>query len=145
MIELDIDRFIDRAPGEVFERLSNIDRYREWMTTEGLFRDSVQVSEGPVEEGTEFYDKSSLGKLRGTITEFDPPRRLAFSQVLRRRGTDVFVSRPSYVLEPGSAGTIVHHHAEGELRGVYKLLEPIAYLMARAERQRVLDALENSF
>jgi uncharacterized protein YndB with AHSA1/START domain len=144
MIAFQVDRVINRPIEEVFDRLADINGYGDWMSRDGLFRDSQQVSDGPIEVGTEFYDRSSLGELRGEVTEFEQPRRLGFRQVLHRNDSPIFESRPSYVLEQTGEGTAVHHHAEAEFRGIYKVLEPVAYFVARRERKRVLDSLESS-
>lgn len=144
MIAFQMDRVIERPIEAVFDRLADIDGYRDWMSRDGLFGDSEQISEGPIDVGTEFYDISSLGRLRGEVTDFERSRRLGFRQVLRRKGTPIFESRPSYVLEPTAEGTTVHHHAEAEFHGLFKILEPVGYFVARRERTRVLDSLERS-
>ena len=144
MIRFTLKRLIDRPIEEVFEQLADIDGYRDWMSREGLFRDSGKMSEGPTEEGTSFYDQARFGRLRGVVTELDSPNRIAFRQVLRRDDKPVFESRPSYTLKAVGNGTSVRQTAEGELRGMYKLLEPVIYPIARSERKRVLDSLESS-
>lgn len=144
MIRFTLKRLIDRPIEDVFQQLADIDGYREWMSREGLFRDTGKVSEGPTEQGTVFYDQARFGRLCGVVTEFDSPNKIAFRQVLRRNDKPVFESRPSYTLKAVGNGTSVRHTAEGELRGPYKLLEPIIYPVARSERERVLDSLERS-
>lgn len=106
--------------------------------------DTAQVTDGPVGEGTGFYDQTRLGRLDGVVTDFAPPTKVAFCQTLRWKGTRVFESRPSYVLEPVDGTTAVHHHAEGELYGPFKVLEPLVWAMARVERKRTVDVLRQS-
>jgi uncharacterized protein YndB with AHSA1/START domain len=145
VIRLQIDRTIDRPIEEVFDRLADIDGYRTWMPQSGLFRDSESVAGHATGVGTEFRDITRMGVLPGRVTVFERPNRIAFHQVLRRHDEVVFDSRPSYELEATAEGTMVRHHAEGELHGALRLLEPIVRLMARRERTRTLDALQASF
>jgi uncharacterized protein YndB with AHSA1/START domain len=145
VIRLQIDRTIDRPIEEVFDRLADIDGYRAWMPQNGLFRDSESVAGDTSGVGTEFRDITRMGVLPGRVTDFERPHRIAFHQVLRRGGKVVFDSRPSYELEAAGEGTIVHHHAEGELHGLLRLFEPFARLMARRERTRTVEALKASF
>lgn len=147
MIRASIDRAIPRPIEAVFDRLIDIDHYGDWMPRSGLFRDSHRSGEGPVGPGTRYVDETILGRFMGQIDEHERPTRVSFHQVLSRRGRPVFISRPAYTLERTSGGTatLVHHRAEGELRGAYRLFEPVARLIARRERRRTVEALARSF
>lgn len=145
MISFQIDGTVDRPIEEVFERLVDIDDYRNWMDRSWLFMDTGQVSEGPVDQGTEFYDKTILGTLPGSVIHFERPTTVVFRQVLEFGKTIAFESRPGYVLEPVDGATVVHHIAEGELFGLYKFLEPIVQVLARVERRRTMRELMRSF
>jgi uncharacterized protein YndB with AHSA1/START domain len=146
VIRFQIDRTIERPIEDVFDRLADVDGYRDWMPDSGLFIDSVQATDEPVGVGAEYRDRSRIGTLPGRVVEFDRPVRLSFHQVLRRRHKTVFDSNPGYVLEPAGDGarTVVHHMARGELHGLFKLLTPVVALVARRERRRVVDALQRS-
>lgn len=144
MIRFTLNRVIDHPIEEVFDQLADIDGYREWMSRDGLFRECVNTSKGRIDTGTQFYDQASFGRLQGEVTELTPPTRIAFRQVLRRNGTPIFESRPGYELKAVGNRTAIRHVAEAELHGLYKLLEPLIYPIARAERKRVLDSLEDS-
>jgi uncharacterized protein YndB with AHSA1/START domain len=135
---------IDASIGDVFARLADLEGYRSWMRRTGLFRQSGQTSDGPLGEGTEYFDASRMGTFRGEVTDFRPPSRIAFRETLRWFGSDLMEARPEYSLEADQERTIVYHVAEGELFGVMRLMKPVATLMARSERARTVESLRRS-
>ena len=135
---------IDASIGDVFARLADLEGYRAWMHRTGLFRRSGQTSDGPLGEGTAYFDASRMGTFRGEVTDFRPPSRIAFRETLRWFGSDLMEARPEYSLEADQERTIVHHVAEGELFGVMRLMKPVASLMAKSERGRTLESLRRS-
>jgi hypothetical protein len=56
----------------------------------------------------------------------------------------VMEARPRYELVATHSGTEVHHRAEGELFGIFKVMKPAVAWMARGERRRTLCALKQS-
>ena len=134
---------IDRTIDEVFERLADLSAYRSWMHRTGLFRRSGQISDGPMEKGTTYFDATRMGTYRGEVTEFERPSRIGFRESLRWLGSPM-EARPEYLLEAVEERTIVHHVAEGELFGWTRLMKPVAALMARSERSRTLKSLRRS-
>ena len=135
---------IDAPVGDVFARLADLEGYRSWMHRTGLFRRSGQTSDGPLGEGTAYFDASRMGTFRGEVTDFQPPSRIAFRETLRWFGSDLMEARPEFSLEADQDRTIVHHVAEGELFGVMRLMKPVATLMAKSERGRTLESLRRS-
>ena len=135
---------IDRPIEAVFDRVAELAGYGTWMHRTGLFRRCGQTSDGPLGEGTAYFDASRMGTFRGEVTDFQPPSRIAFRETLRWFGSDLMEARPAYVLEADQEGTIVHHVAEGELFGLMRLMKPVAALMARGERARTLESLRRS-
>jgi uncharacterized protein YndB with AHSA1/START domain len=134
---------IDRGIEEVFARLADLPAYRGWMHRTGLFRRSGQISDGPIEKGTTYFDATRMGTYRGEVTEFERPSRIGFRETLRWFGSPM-EARPEYFLEADHERTIVHHVAEGELFGWTRLMKPVAKLMARSERSRTLKSLRRS-
>lgn len=134
---------IDRTIEEVFERLADLPAYSSWMHRTGLFRRSEQISDGPMEKGTTYFDATRMGTYRGEVTEFERPSRIGFRETLRWFGSPM-EARPEYFLEADRERTIVHHVAEGELFGWTRLMKPVAALMARSERTRTLKSLRRS-
>ena len=135
---------IDRPPGDVFARLADLASYGTWMHRTGLFRRCGQTSDGPLGEGTTYFDASRMGTFQGEVTDFQPPSRIGFRETLRWFGSDLMEARPEYFLEADREGTIVHHVAEGELFGWMRLMKPVAALLARSERARTVKSLRRS-
>lgn len=135
---------INRPIDEVFARLADLDRYGTWMHRTGLFRRCGQTSEGPLGEGTAYFDATRMGTFRGEVTDFQPPSRIAFRETLRWFGSDLSEARPEYFLEADQERTIVHHVATGELFRWMRLMKPFASLLASSERGRTLKSLQRS-
>ena len=135
---------IDRPISDVFARLADLDGYRTWMRRTGLFRRSGQTSDGPIGQGTAYFDATRMGTFRGEVRDYEPPTRIGFRETLHLFGADLMEARPEYVLEVDGDRTIVHHVAEGELFGAMRLMKPVAALMARSERARTVESLRRS-
>ena len=138
-------RTVIRRPIDVvFERLADVPGYGRWMHRTGLFRRCGLTSEGPVREGTTYFDATRMGTFDGEVTEFAAPSRLAFRETLRWFGSQMTQARPEYFLEVDEDATVVHHIADGELFGWMRFMKPAAALMARVERTRTLNSLKRS-
>jgi uncharacterized protein YndB with AHSA1/START domain len=135
---------IDRPIGDVFARLADLNGYGTWMHRTGLFGRCGQTSDGPLGQGTAYFDASRMGTFRGVVTDYQPPSRIGFRETLRWFGSDLTEARAEYFLEADRERTIVHHVAEGELFGVLRLMKPAAALLARSERARTLGSLKRS-
>lgn len=144
MIRVEVDRFIERSIEDVFDRLVNINNYPNWLPKSRVFLNTRQTSEGPVGEGTIFRDRTRIGTFRGKVTEFQRPTKVAFRMRLRWFGINVMESRPGYTLESVDGGTNVHLLAEGELYGIFKLMQPYVAIRAREERTRTVDVLKKT-
>jgi uncharacterized protein YndB with AHSA1/START domain len=144
MISVELNMVIARPIGDVFGRLVEISEYSRWMPKLGVFIRSGQISEGPVGAGTTYYDKGRMGTFAGEIVEFNAPTRVAFKEKLRWLGVPVMEARPEYELVSTPTGTEVHHRAEGQLFGIFNIMQPLVAWMARGERTRTVRALKDS-
>ena len=145
MIQIELKTIIERPVEEVFDRLTDLSGYNNWMSKSGLFKNSRKTSTGPVGKGTTFSDKVRYGKAEGEITFYQRPTHVKFRQVVKLMGVSFMESRPEYKLEFLHNHTRIHHIAKGEIYGIFKILEPLFYPVARAERKRTLKALKRSF
>ena len=148
VIEFELVRTVDAQIGEVFERLAQIDGYRDWMPKRGsLLRHTKQTSPGPVGVGTTYVDQMSVGTSPGEVIEFDNPTTLVFHWWDASSGGKVKVEGwPGYRLEAsGPRTTIVHHHARMAAYGIHRLMTPLYRRMALRERTVVIEALQRSF
>lgn len=144
MIRLEMETNFRQPPEVVFDRLVDLEGYNDWMPQNGLFRNSRETSDGPPGEGTRFSDKSLLGPVEGEISKYERPWAVGFAQRIRWFGLALAETRPAYFLSKCDEGTHVRHYAEGDLYGILRLLEPVFYRVARAERKRTLMALKRS-
>jgi uncharacterized protein YndB with AHSA1/START domain len=143
-VRVEIDEVIARPIEQVFERATDLSRYADWMPHTGVFRNCSQVSAGPVRLGTTYLDQSRMGSFRGEISEFERPSRVVYKETLRWFGTPVVVARIEYEFSPDPRGTAVHHVAESELHGIFRLMRPMVAVIGRGERQRTVTALRRS-
>ena len=135
---------INRPVEEVFDRLVDLPGYNQWMPESSLLIKSRQTSQGPPGTGTTFADKTRAGRAEGEISEFKRPWKVIFRQSIYIFGLKVGESRPGYKLEPREGSTLLIHHAEGNFYGLFRLLEPLLSIIARAERKRTVYALKRS-
>jgi len=135
---------IRRPIGVVFERLADVPDYGRWMHRTGMFRRCGLISDGPVRQGTTYFDATRMGTFEGEVTEFASPSRIEFQEIMRRFGSPMMQARPGYSLEADGDATVVHHVAVGELFGWMRIMKPAAALMANVERSRTLKSLKRS-
>ena len=143
-VRVEIDEVIARPIEQVFERATDLAQYADWMPHTGVFRKCSDVSEGPVRLGTTYLDQGRMGSFRGEISEFERPSRVVYKETLRWFGTPVVVGRIEYEFSPDPRGTAVHHVAESELHGIFRLMRPMVAVIGRGERQRTVTALKRS-
>ena len=144
MMRVELNTHVARPIEDVFGRLTDLSDYSRWMPKLGMFGRCDQTSEGPVGEGTTYYDRGRRGTFRGEIVEFHDPTRVDFRESLRWLGVNVMEARPAYELVRTQTGTEVRHTAEGQLFGIFGLMEPVVARVARGERKRTLQALKGS-
>lgn len=145
MIHVEIDRTIDRPVADVFARLVDIEGYNRWMSRRGIFRSVTCDSDGPVRQGTRYTDRTSVGIVRGDISEFDAPRKVVFHYTSDLLGRRMIEGWPGYTLEAdGPDRTRVHHFGNARLFGPWKLLQPVFQWMANRERRLTVESLQRS-
>jgi uncharacterized protein YndB with AHSA1/START domain len=144
MVRVELNTVIARPIEDVFDRLTDLSTYSQWMPKLDMFIRSDQTSEGPVGVGTTYYDKGWMGTFVGEIEEFHAPTTVAFREKLRWLGVTVMEARAKYELVSTRTGTEVHHTAEGRLFGIFNVMQPLLAWMARGERGRTVHALKDS-
>lgn len=144
MIRIELDTVIARPIEDVFAQLTDLAGYARWMPRRDLFIRSDVTSEGPMDVGTTYYDKTWMGTFRGEIVTFHAPTTVEFRETLRWLGMRVTEARPTYQLVATEAGTEVHHIGEGQFYGIFRLMGPVGSWMARGERKRTVRALKQA-
>ena len=144
MIELHWDIDIRAAPERVFSLLAELRDYDRWLPGSSAFRGTHRISEGPISVGTTYVEPGPFGVRHGKVTEFDPPRLLAFEQPMTMRPSvfGVIGIRLRMTLTPG--GDMVHVRRELQLdpRGPVKLLMPAVLPAFRGENVRMMKTLK---
>jgi len=143
-VRAEIDEIIDCTVEQAFERAIDLSHYSDWMPRNGVFKKSIQTSDGPVGLGTEFVDQGRMGTFRGDVVEFHRPSRVVFNETLRWFGRPVVEARLQYEFRAVPRGTALHHVAGSELHGLLRLMRPIVAVIGGGERQRTVRALKRS-
>jgi uncharacterized protein YndB with AHSA1/START domain len=120
---------VSRPPEVVFDYLTNPSNLADWQTSKTSVE---QLTDGPPRLGTRVRERTKPpgGKEFEQIvefTEFDRPRRVHVHIIEGPYPVD-----GTWSFEPAGGGTRVHFVAEGQLRGVMRVLQPVVKLiMAR--------------
>ena len=118
--------FVGRPPEVVFDYVTNPALLADWQTSKTSVE---QLTDGAAGLGTRFreWTKPPGGKEFEQIvefTEFDRPVRVHAHIVEGPYPID-----GTWSFEPDGDGTRVHFVADGELRGVMRMLQPVAKLL----------------
>jgi hypothetical protein len=122
MINVEVSTVINRPLAEVFAFVANLENHPKWETD---FQEVKQLTSTPGGVGTIYQcllkmpGKSVTSKFE--ITEYAANKKIAFE------GEVAGPAKPkvSYMFESIGAGTKVISRPQPEMRGVFKLLEPI--------------------
>jgi uncharacterized protein YndB with AHSA1/START domain len=145
MIEIEILFTVERPVHLVFERISNIAAYPQWVPNKsGFFVENRITSEGPFGLGTTYMDKLKWGgRAYGEITRYEPPSNIRFEQKTAF-GVSVFYSTVEYVLRPLQAGTEIVHRFEATGCGAFSLFDRLLSKILRPERERTCSAIKHT-
>ena len=143
-ITVEMNEVIACPVGQAFVRATDLDHYEDWMPRSGVFRSSRQTSAGPMAAGTTFIDRGRMGTFAGDVVEFAPPSRVVYRERLRWLGRPVLEARIRYEFRATPGGTAVHHVAESELRGFFRIMRPMVKMIGPGERKRTLGGLKRA-
>jgi uncharacterized protein YndB with AHSA1/START domain len=137
---------IGGPPETIFELVADMPNYGRWLPGSDAFGGTTEVVPYPVRLGTTYLDAGPAGQRPGSVTEFDPPRRIGFHHtMLLKRGPlaadiDVHIR---YTLEPIEQGTFVIRELDLTIQmGIMKLALPLVLYAFRTENVRILSALK---
>lgn len=136
---MEVDVAADRAA--VFELLSDLRGYGDWLGASASFRTVDVDGDAPVGAGTRYRDVFQQRFAEGEVTRFEPPVRLAFREALGGRGDATITT--CYRLEQLPGGTRVqrHYHFRARGRARYDLWRLRGEI--RAENRRILSRLRD--
>jgi uncharacterized protein YndB with AHSA1/START domain len=136
------------APADViFDLIADMPNYSRWLPGSQAFGGTTQVTPYPVRLGTTYLDAGPAGDRPGSVTEYDPPKHIAFHHtMLLKKGPltaniDVNVR---YTLEPMQGATHVIRALDLriEIPGWLKVAEPFVAAAFRKENVRILAELK---
>ncbi len=100
---------IAAAPEFIFELVADMPNYSRWLPNSSSFGGTVNVTPYPVRLGTTYLDAGPVEK-PGVVTEFDPPRHIAFRHTVQIRSgplnTDVD-AQIRYTLDARTEGCLL--------------------------------------
>ena len=136
MIRIELTVEIARAPADVFELLSEIERLPEWQAS------ALEAhADGPLAEGSRITERRRLlGREVDTeleVVAYEPPKRLT----LRSLGGPVQFTVDHELAEQGG-GTQLRFVAEAQPGGLLRLTEPVLARTAEQEFRRDFDRLK---
>jgi len=145
MIALHWETAIRACAERVFALLADLRDYDRWLPGSSAFRGTSSISAGPIGVGTTYVEPGPLGVRHGRVTEFVPPKRLAFEQpmTLRPNAMGTIGIRLFMNLTPGTDGVHLRRELQLNPQGPVKLIMPLVLRGFRAENERMLRVLKD--
>jgi uncharacterized protein YndB with AHSA1/START domain len=132
------------APELIFDLVADMPNYGRWLPGSQAFGGTTQVSPYPVRLGTTYLDAGPAGERPGSVTEYDPPKHIAFHHTMDLKlgpitgSTDINIR---YRLEPGGKLTRVIRDLAMTM-DVPILLKPLVVYAFGKENVRILAELK---
>jgi hypothetical protein len=132
---------VSRSPDEVFDAVNDIGQWGSWTD----MRDIRHEGTGPISVGSTGTFSLAKGPFKGPVryvaTAFDPGRRVEY-----RLSHPAFDWIAAMTVEPSGTGTRLGTSGTFQLRGLWRLLQPIVAGEVRrgeaAELERLKEILE---
>ena len=67
----------------VFKTLTDLPSYSTWLPNSTAYKGTTSISSTPLALGTTYIETNPSGTKTGTVTEYEEPTRVAFSQPLK--------------------------------------------------------------
>jgi hypothetical protein len=138
---------IKGSPEVILDLIADMPNYGCWLPGSEAFGGTTRVTPYPVSLGTTYLDAGPAGQRPGSVTEFDPPRRIAFhhTMVLKKgpltADIDVHIR---YTFEPQDGATAVIRALDLSIKmpGLIKLAEQFVLSAFRKENVRIMVELK---
>jgi uncharacterized protein YndB with AHSA1/START domain len=138
---------IEGSPETIFDLIADMPNYGRWLPGSEAFGGTTEVSPYPVRLGTNYLDAGPAGQRPGSVTEYDPPKRIGFHHtMLLKKGPltaniDVHVR---YTLEPEEGATCVIRDLDLiiQIPGLLRFAEPLVVYVFRKENVRILAEMK---
>jgi uncharacterized protein YndB with AHSA1/START domain len=137
---------IQVPPEAVFDLIADLAHYDRWLPGSNLYKSTMSISDDPVRKGTTYTDSGTSSKMKGEVSEFDPPKRLTFTQTSRSTLGTLSI-RIRYSLTPvktgGAVSTAVIRDYKLDISGLLKLAQPILVRTINRENERILQTMRD--
>jgi ribosome-associated toxin RatA of RatAB toxin-antitoxin module len=144
MAENEVTTVVQASVKQVFDLISDIPNYKNWVTSNSpFFIESKVTSENPVGLGTTYEDKLTLGKSVGKVVEYRPFERLVFEQKWYPE-SHVFAAHIEYHFEPLNGDTKISRVNNISPVEWAEPLKPGLTEMSRGESQRTCAAVKKT-
>ena len=103
MIEIREHVDVGSTADEIFATVADLRAYNRWLASSGSYAGTTEISEGQIALGTTYVETERRGTRHGTVTEFEPPRRITFHQpmTINPRSLGIVIDiTVSYTLAP---------------------------------------------
>ena len=138
MISIESSEWIDRPAEQVFAFVSDVRNDPQWHTD---VLEAEYDGPGPLATGTAFRTRfkpfMGLSEGRGTVTAYEPPRRVVFTAQM---GTLEPVL--TLTVEPDGGGSRITRHLDMEPHGMLKIMAPFTGGMMRKRNAGFLTNLK---
>jgi uncharacterized protein YndB with AHSA1/START domain len=134
-------------PEAIFELVADMPNYGRWLPGSDAFGGTTEVTPYPVRLGTTYLDSGSAGERRGSVTEYDPPKRIGFHHTMELKKGLLSADIDVHIrcrFEPLERGTFVSRELDLTIRmpGIMKLAMPLVLYAFRKENVRMLAELK---
>jgi uncharacterized protein YndB with AHSA1/START domain len=136
MASVDVEADVPLSPQEVWDHVSDLSKLGDWLVLHEAWRGEVpeELTVGTNIEGV-VRAKGMRNRVRWTVTQADPPRRLELTGT--GKGGTKFQFR--FTIKPQDQGSALQLHAE---LGGRALFGPIGSAAARAAKGDIQGSLE---
>lgn len=140
----DFTALIEGSQETIFDLIADMPNYGRWLPGSQAFGATMQVSPYPVRLGTTYLDTGPAGQRPGSVTEYDPPKHVAFHHTMALKlgpfvgDTDIHIR---YTLAPEGRAIRVIRTLDMMLQAP-SLLRPLIIYAFRKENVRILAELK---
>ena len=138
---------IKGSPETLFDLIADMPNYGRWLPGSTAFGGTTQVSPYPVRLGTTYLDAGPAGQRPGSVTEFDPPKSIAFNHTMALKlgplNADIEVHIRYMFEEVGGATDVIRAlDLTIDIAGALKVAEPLVRYAFHRENVRIMAKLK---
>ena len=144
MINVEIKFIVAKPIENVFEFISDIPNYSNWVpANSNFFIETIMTSGGAIGLGATYTDRlRGFVTSYGEIARYSPPHEIALLERKTFLGMRLFDANFSYRLRAVGGETEVFHKAQANPCGIFKILTPINSLVVNSERTLTCKAIK---